>query len=89
MVKDIPIACVDGLKGFTEAIHTVYPDTQVQPCVVHMLRYSMKFVPYKDRKAIAHDLKLVYGADTEALAVANLEQFDKTWSDKYPQIAKS
>lgn len=88
-VKDILIACVDGLKGFTEAINTVYPDTQVQLCVVHMLRYSMKFVPYKDRKAIAHDLKLIYGADTEELAVANLEQFDKTWSDKYPQIAKS
>ena len=88
-VKDILIACVDGLKGFTEAINTVYPDTQVQLCVVHMLRYSMKFVPYKDRKAIANDLKLIYGADTEELAVANLEQFDKTWSDKYPQIAKS
>ncbi len=88
-VKDILIACVDGLKGFTEAINTVYPDTQVQLCVVHMLRYSMKFVPYKDRKAIAYDLKLIYGADTEELALANLEQFDKTWSDKYPQIAKS
>ena len=88
-VKDILIACVDGLKGFTEAINTVYPDTQVQLCVVHMLRYSMKFVPYKNRKAIANDLKLIYGADTEELAVANLEQFDKTWSDKYPQIAKS
>ena len=49
----------------------------------------MKFVPYKDRKAIAYDLKLIYGADTEELALANLEQFDKTWSDKYPQIAKS
>ena len=83
-VKDILIACLakqwfSGLKGFTEAINTVYPDTQVQLCVVHMLRYSMKFVPYKDRKAIAHDLKLIYGADTEELAVANLEQFDKTW----------
>lgn len=54
-----------------------------------MLRYSMKFVPYKDRKAIAHDLKLNYDADIEELAVANLEQFDKTRSDKYPQIAKS
>ena len=88
-LKDILIACVDGLKGFADAINTVYPNTQVQLCVVHMLRYSMKFVPYKDRKAIAHDLKLIYGADTEELAVANLEQFDKTWSDKYPQIAKS
>ena len=92
-VKDILIACLakqcfSGLKGFTEAINTVYPDTQVQLCVVNMLRYSMKFVSYKDRKAIAHDLKLIYGADTEALTVANLEQF-KTWSDKYPQIAKS
>lgn len=88
-LKDILIACVDGLKGFTEAIHTVYPHTQVQLCVVHMLRYSMKFVPYKDRKAIAHDLKQIYSADTEALALANLDQFDKTWSDRYPQIAKS
>ena len=87
--EEIAKQCFSGLQGFTEAINTVYPDTQVQLCVVHMLRYSMKFVHYKDRKAIAHDLKLIYGADTEALAVANLEHFDKTWSSKYPQIAKS
>ncbi|STY81672.1 Transposase and inactivated derivatives [Moraxella veridica] len=54
-----------------------------------MVRYSMKFVPYKGRKAIACDLKSIYGADTEALTLANLEQFDKLWADKYPQIVKS
>ena len=54
--EEIAKQCFSGLQGFTEAINTVYPDTQVQLCVVHMLRYSMKFVPYKDRKAIAHDL---------------------------------
>ncbi len=63
-VQDILIACVDGLKGFSEAINTVYPNTQVQLCIVHMVRYSMKFVPWKDRRKVAADLKAVYGADT-------------------------
>ena len=88
-VQDILIACVDGLKGFSEAINTVYPNTQVQLCIVHMVRYSMKFVPWKDRRKVAADLKAVYGADTLELAEANLEQFDDTWGDKYPHVIKS
>lgn len=88
-VQDILIACVDGLKGFSEAINTVYPNTQVQLCIVHMVRYSMKFVPWKDRKKVAADLKAIYGADTLELAEANLEQFDDTWGDKYPHVVTS
>lgn len=88
-VQDILIACVDGLKGFSEAINTVYPNTQVQLCIVHMVRYSMKFVPWKDRRKVAADLKAVYGADTLELAEANLEQFDDTWGDKYPHVVTS
>jgi transposase-like protein len=61
-VKDILIACVDGLKGFPDAINTVYPDTHIQLCIVHMVRNSMKFVPWKDYKAIAADLKAIYQA---------------------------
>lgn len=88
-VQDILIACVDGLKGFSEAINTVYPNTQVQLCIVHMVRYSMKFVPWKDRRKVAADLKAIYGADTLELAEANLEQFDDTWGDKYPHVVTS
>lgn len=58
-VKDILIACVDGLKGFPDAINTVYPDTQIQLCIVHMVRNSLKFVPWKDYKAITADLKRI------------------------------
>ncbi len=88
-VQDILIACVDGLKGFSEAINTVYPNTQVQLCIVHMVRYSMKFVPWKDRRKVAADLKAVYGADTLELAEANLEQFNEVWGDKYPHVVTS
>lgn len=88
-VQDILIACVDGLKGFPDAINTVYPNAQVQLCIVHMLRYSMKFVPWKDRKAIASGLKAIYGADTLELAETNLEHFDKVWGEKYPHVVKS
>ncbi len=88
-VKDILIACVDGLKGFPEAINTVYPDTHVQLCIVHMVRNSMKFVPWKDYKAIAADLKAIYQATTEEKALLSLDQFADRWDDKYPQISKS
>ena len=88
-VQDILIACVDGLKGFPDAINTVYPHAQVQLCIVHMVRYSMKFVPWTDKKAIAADLKAIYGADTLEIAEANLEHFDEVWGDKYPHVVKS
>src|SRR5213075_811154 len=67
-VKDIFIACVDGLKGFPEAIETVFPSTQVQLCIVHLVRYSLNFVGWKQRKEVAADLKLVYTSATEAEA---------------------
>ncbi len=88
-VKDILIACVDGLKGFPEAINTVYSDTHIQLCIVHMVRNAMKFVPYKDYKAIAADLKKIYQSTTEDEALLCLDQFAECWDEKYPQISKS
>jgi len=79
-VKDILIACVDGLKGFPDAINTVYPQTHVQLCIVHMVRNSMWFVPWKDYKAIARDLKKIYQATTEDQALVALDQFEITGS---------
>jgi len=88
-VRDIFIACVDGLKGFPEAIETVFPDTQVQLCVVHMVRHSLRYVSWKQRKEIAAGLKTIYAAPTIEEAELNLEKFETAWSDKYPTIAKS
>ncbi len=88
-VKDILIACVDGLKGFPDAINTVYPEAQVQLCIVHMVRNSVKYVPWKDYKAVTADLKKMYQATTEESALVSLESFSEKWDDKYPQISKS
>lgn len=88
-VKDILIACVDGLKGFPDAIATAYPETQIQLCIVHMVRNSMKFVPWKDYKPVAADLKQIYQSVTEDEALLALDRFAERWDDKYPQISKS
>lgn len=88
-VKDILIACVDGLKGFPDAIHTAYPETQVQLCIVHMVRNSVKYVPWKDYKAVTADLKRIYQAVTEESALLALDQFSERWDEKYPQISRS
>jgi len=88
-VKDMLIACVDGLKGFPDAINTVFPNTQIQLCIVHMVRNSMKFVPWKDYKLIAKDLKQIYQSATEEAALLALDEFANRWDDKYPQISKS
>jgi putative transposase len=88
-VKDILIACVDGLKGFPEAINTVFPKTLVQLCIVHLVRNSVKYVPWKDYKAVTADLKLIYQSITEAEALLALEQFSARWDGKYPQISRS
>ena len=88
-VKDILIACVDGLKGFPDAINAVYPQTHIQLCIVHMVRNALKYVPWKDYKAVAADLKRIYQATTEELALAALDDFAARWDDKYPQISKS
>ena len=88
-VNDILIACVDGLKGFPEAINTVYPVTQVQLCIIHMVRNSLKYVSWKDYKAITAALKCIYQAATEEQALLALERFADDWDPKYPQISKS
>ncbi len=88
-VEDIFIACCDGLTGFPDAIETVFPRTQVQLCIVHMVRNSLSYVSYKDRKAVASDLKKVYGAMTEPEAEQELLKFAQTWDKQYPTISKS
>lgn len=88
-VRDIFIACVDGLKGFAEAINSVFPKTDVQLCIVHMVRNSLKFVPWKDRKLVAHDLKEIYRAVTVEKAEKQLHLFAEKWDSKYPMISKS
>ncbi len=88
-VKDIFIACVDGLKGFPEAIETIFPKTQVQLCLVHLVRFSLCYVSFKDRKAVAADLKLIYRAATIEEAEHKLSEFSEKWDARYPSIAKS
>lgn len=88
-VKDILIACVDGLKGFPDAINTVYPNTRIQLCIVHMVRNSVKFVPWKDYKPVTADLKQIYQSVTEEEALKALDAFAERWDGKYPQISKS
>jgi transposase-like protein len=78
-VKDILIACVDGLKGFPDAINTVFPQTQIQLCIVHMVRISIKFVPWKDYKPVTQDLKQIYQSATEDEALLALEYFADRW----------
>ncbi len=88
-VKDILIACVDGLKGFPDAIQAVFPQTQIQLCIVHMVRNSVKYVPWKDYKPVTADLKRIYQSVTEEEALLALDQFAHRWDDKYPQISRS
>ena len=88
-VKDIFIACIDGLKGFPEAIEAQFPKTEVQLCIVHMVRNSLRFVSWKERKQVAADLKAVYRASTEAEAQQRLSEFAEKWDSKYPTISKS
>ncbi len=87
--EDILIACVDGLKGFPDAVNTAYPQTHVQLCIVHMVRNSLKYVSWKDYKAVTADLKLIYCSSTEEEALLELERFAEKWDSQYPQIAKS
>jgi putative transposase len=88
-VRDILIACCDGLKGFPEAIETAFPATVVQTCIVHMIRNSLRFVSYKDRKAVAKDLRPVYTAASREEALAALEAFEGKWTRRYPMIGAS
>lgn len=88
-LKDIFIACVDGLTGFADAIEAIFPKTTVQLCIVHMVRNSLSYVSYKDRKAVAADLRLIYTASTEAQAEQQLVNFAEKWDKQYPTISKS
>ena len=88
-VQDILIACMDGLSGFPEAVRSIFPNTRVQLCIVHMVRNSTKFVSYKDLKKVCADLKTIYSANTETAGRDALEDFGKIWNEKYPVIYKS
>lgn len=88
-VKDIFIACVDNLKGFTQAIQGVYPQTEVQLCIIHQIRNSMKYVVYKDMKEFIIDLRKIYNAPSESAALKALEELDKKWGKKYAIVIKS
>ena len=88
-VQDIFIACVDGLKGFPDAIEAVYPKAAVQLCIVHMVRNSLNFVPWKNQKEVAADLKLIYSAVTTAEAELRLAEFETKWDKQYQPIGQS
>jgi putative transposase len=88
-VEDILIVCIDNLKGFDEAIRTIYPDTEVQTCVVHQIRNSLKYVASKDQKLFMKELKPVYRAATEPEAVDELARLKEKWEKKYPMVISS
>lgn len=88
-LEQILIACVDGLSGFPEAIEVVYPKARVQLCIIHQVRNSLKYVSWKDYKAVTADLKSIYRSATEDEALAELVKFGGKWDEKYPKIAKS
>jgi len=88
-LENILIACVGGLKGFPEAINSIFPNTEVQLCVIHQIRNSMKYVASKNQKAFMADLKPVYKAATKEAAEAALDDLESRWGDKYPIVIKS
>jgi putative transposase len=87
-VQDVLVACVDGLSGFPDAIETVFPQTQVQLCIVHLVRNALKYVGWKDRKAVARDLRTIYTASTAEAAELALEGFAAKWDGRFPSISK-
>lgn len=88
-VNDVMIICADGLSGINEAIAAASPETEYQRCIVHQIRNTLKYVPYKDKKAFAADLKTIYLAPNEEQGQANLSRVAEKWSDKYPNAMKS
>ena len=88
-LRDILIAVVDGLKGFPEAINAVFPETIIQTCIVHLVRHSLNFCSYKDRKLVAADLKNIYRAETAQMAETRLAEFEDRWDERYPSIGQS
>ena len=87
-LRDIFVVCIDGLSGFAEAVHTAYPQTSVQLCIVHLVRAALRYVSTEDSKAVAADLKKIYRAATVVEAEKMLDEFAQAWNDKYPTIAK-
>lgn len=88
-LQDILVACCDGLKGFPDAIETVFPRTEVQTCIVHMIRNSLRYVSWKERRKLAQELRPVYSADNREAAEAALDRFEVDWGARYPQVVKS
>ena len=88
-VEDILIACVDGLSGFPQAIEAVYPQTEIQQCIIHQIRNTTRFVWYKEIEPLMVDLKKVYAAPTEETTLSELDSFEEKWGGKYPKIAKT
>ncbi|EKS02210.1 transposase, mutator-like family protein [Leptospira mayottensis 200901122] len=88
-VEDILIACVDGLKGFPDTIISVFPNAQVQLCIVHMVRNSLKWVSYKQKKELMIDLKAIYKSPSAEIAKKSLDDFSTKWDSQYPMISKS
>lgn len=88
-VEDILIACTDNLKGFSEAILSIYPKTEIQSCIVHQIRNSLKYIASKDSKSFMVDLKLVYKADTKQIAETELLNLEEKWGEKYPVVLQS
>jgi putative transposase len=88
-VQDILICCVDGLKGFPEAIEAIYPNTVVQTCIVHLIRHSLKYVPRRERERVARDLKPIYTAVDADAAQLELERFDEKWGQRFPVITQA
>jgi len=87
--KDIPIVSVDNLSGLSDAIKAVYPETEIQKCILHQIRNSTRFISYKDIKAFTSDLKKIYKAVNEEAALASLDELEERWSKKYPLVVKS
>ncbi|BFH16743.1 hypothetical protein J6TS7_24760 [Paenibacillus dendritiformis] len=88
-VQDILIPCVDNLTGFSQAITACYPKTEIQKCIIHQIRNSTRYVSYKDLKKVTADLKPIYKAVTEEMALVERDRFEETWGTKYPLIVRS
>ena len=88
-LQDILITCVDGLKGFPDAIAALYPQAEIQLCIVHMVRNSLRYVSWKERKAVARDLRSIYAAPTAEAAGTVLEEFGRKWDSRFPSISQS
>ncbi len=88
-VQDILITCVDNITGFSQAISACYPKTEIQKCIIHQIRNSTRYVSYKDLKKVTADLKPIYKAATEEMALLELDRFEETWGAKYPLIVRS